>query len=164
MKLDKTKSYQNASLCRKKSYNKRYTNSRTFIEKQNSDSSASLQDVWTNTLCLIDHQRVAVNKNFWLPSGTNSWNFHCLLTSSEDEVIWKKAKVWEKSQTIFLEDNDCKDIMRKRDMILILNYVWQLKVIVLLFAWSLLKFIIFRLFKQTCLVFHFIDLAWFFFL
>ena len=26
-----------------------------------------------------------------------------------------------------------------------------------------LHFIIFRLFKQTCLVFHFIDLAWFFF-
>ena len=88
MKLDKTKSYQNASLCRKKSYNKRYTNSRTFIEKQDSDSSASLQDVWTNTLCLIDHQRVAVNKNFWLPSGTNLWNFHCLITSCD----MKKSK------------------------------------------------------------------------
>ena len=80
MKFDKTKSYQNISLCRKKSYNKRYTNSRTFIEKQDSDSSASLQDVWTNTLCLIDHQRVAVNKNFSFPRGTNLWNFLCLLT------------------------------------------------------------------------------------
>ena len=161
MTLDKTKSYQNAYLCGKKSYNKRYTNSRTFIEKQDSDSSASLQDVWTNTLCLIDHQRVAVNKNFWLPSGTNLWNFHCLITYFK----WyeKKQKCENNPKQCSWKINDCKDV-RKRDMILILNYVWQLKVIVLLFACSLLKFIIFRLFKQTCLVFHFIDLAWFFFL
>ena len=49
-------------------------------------------------------------------------------------------------------------------MILILNYVWQQKVIcLLLFGCSLLKFTILKLVNQTCLEFHFIDLVWFLF-